>query len=382
MEVNRIVRSVLWNGRAGGTTWFHPRACMVPTGTGVAAFMTLQSITGSDVFGPVHWSVSEDMGRTWGRPEPIASLGRHPARSGLSEGVCDVVPEYHRQTDTVLAIGHNVYYDAAGRLARPQLERYPVYVIRTPDGAFSKAAKLHWDDPRGTAIYTCGCAQRVTRSDGRILIPLSFAPQGQTARSVGSVLCRYDGRRLTIERCGNELSNGVSRGLLEPSLAAFQGRYYMTIRAEDNRGYVTSSADGLTWDTQQPWCWDDGEPLTMSTTQQRWLPHSDGLYLVYTRKAKENVNVFRWRAPLYLARVDVERLCLIRTTERIVLPLIGDGVGNARHVARMGNFHTVATSTEESWVTVGECLPEDGWRGDVLLARVHWSRPNRMVEGR
>ena len=118
----------------------------------------------------------------------------------------------------------------------------------------------------------------------------------------------------------------------------------------------------------------------MSTTQQRWLVHSDALYLVYTRKAKENVNVFRWRAPLYLARVDTEKLCLIRATERVVLPLIGDGVNDARHVARMGNFHTTATTADESWVTVGECLPDDGWRGDVLGARIRWSRPNRLCQ--
>jgi hypothetical protein len=376
--VKAIERSVLWNGRAGGTTWFHPRACMVPTDRGPIAFMTLQSITGSDVFGPVHWSVSGDLGRTWTDPQQIAALGRHPARNDLTEGVCDVVPEYHARTDTVLAIGHNVYYDQTGRLARPQLERYPVYVVRTSAGQFSPATKLRWDDPRGTAIYTCGCAQRVTLADGRILIPLSFAPKGQTARSVGSVLCTYDGRTLTVERGGNELSNGVKRGLLEPTLAAFQGKVYMTIRAEDDRGYVTSSTDGLNWQPQRPWCWDDGAPLTMSTTQQRWLPHSDALYLVYTRKAEENVNVFRWRAPLYLARVDTEKLCLIRATERIVLPLIGDGVNNARHVARLGNFHTVAATADESWVTVGECLPEDDWRGDVLLARIQWSRPNRL----
>ena len=374
--VEGIERSVLWNGRAGGTTWFHPRACMIPTDDGPVAFMTLQSITGSDVFGHVHWSTSTDLGRSWTEPEKIAALGRHPARNELAEGVCDVVPEYHRQTDTVLAIGHNVYYDPTGRLARPQLERYPVYVVRPPAGRFSPAARLQWDDPRGTAIYTCGCAQRVTLADGRILIPLSFAPQGRAARSVGSVLCAYDGRTLAIERCSNELSNGVKRGLLEPTLAAFQDKVYMTIRAEDGRGYVTSSTDGLNWEPQRPWCWDDGEPLTMSTTQQRWLPHREALYLVYTRKAKENVNVMRWRAPLYLARVDTARLCLVRASERIVLPLIDDGVNDARHVARMGNFHTVAATPTESWVTVGECLPDDGWRGDVLLARVRWSRPN------
>jgi len=376
--VKEIQRSVLWNGRAGGTTWFHPRACMVPTDDGPVAFMTLQSITGSDMFGHVHWSISKDLGRTWTPPEKIAALGRHPARNELAEGVCDVVPEYHARTNTVLTIGHNVYYDKTERLARPQLERYPVYVVRTPDGAFSQAAKLRWDDPQGTAIYTCGCAQRVTLPNGQVLVPLSFAPKGKTARSVGSVLCSFDGRTVTIEQCSNELSNGAKRGLLEPTLAEFQGRYYMTIRAEDDRGYVTSSTDGLTWETQRPWCWDDGEPLTMSTTQQRWLPHSDALHLVYTRKARENANVMRWRAPLYLAQLDMKKLCLIRSTERIVLPLIGDGIDNARHVARMGNFHTVAATPTESWVTVGECLPYDGWRGDVLMARIRWLRPNTI----
>lgn len=377
--IKEIGRSVLWNGRAGGTTWFHPRACMVPSEHGPVAFMALQSTTGSDVFGPVHWSMSTDLGRSWAPPEKIPGFGRHPASNELVEGVCDVVPEYHARTGTVLAIGHNVYYDVTGRLARPQLKRYPVYVVRRPDGAFSQAQRLQWDDSRGTAIYTCGCAQRVTRSDGRILIALSFAPKGQTARSVASVLCVYDGRTLKIEQCGNELSNGVKRGLLEPTLAEFHGKIYMTIRAEDGRGHVTVSTDGLNWSAQRPWCWDDGEPLTMSTTQQRWLPHSDALYLVYTRKAKENINVFRWRAPLYVARVDTEKLCLVRSTERVVLPLIGDGVNNARHVARMGNFHTVAATPEESWVTVGECLPDDGWRGDTLMARIRWSQPSTIA---
>ncbi len=162
---------------------------------------------------------------------------------------------------------------------------------------------------------------------------------------------------------------------------ALDGRFYLTIRAEDDRGYVSASDDGLHWEPQRPWCWDDGEPLVMSTTQQHWLPHSDGLFLVYTRKAESNVNVMRWRAPLYLAEVDREALRLVRSSERVVLPLIGDGIDDPAHVARMGNFHTVAATPGESWVTVGETLPADGWRGDTLLARIRWSRPNRLVTG-
>jgi hypothetical protein len=80
-----------------------------------------------------------------------------------------------------------------------------------------------------------------------------------------------------------------------------------------------------------------------------------------------------------VARVDRTRLRLIRESEQIVLPLIGDGVRDADHVARMGNFHVTNASARESWVTVGETLPHDGWKGDTLLARIQWMRPNRLV---
>jgi hypothetical protein len=219
----------------------------------------------------------------------------------------------------------------------------------------------------------------VTKQDGDVLIPLSFGPEGRPSRSVTTVLCSFDGRDLRIRRVGDELVNKAGRGLLEPSLVYLDGRYFLTIRAEDGRGYVSSSEDGLRWEKQRPWCWDDGEALGMSTTQQHWLPHSEGLSLVYTRKAEDNAGVMRWRAPIYIARVDRGRLRLIRETEQVVLPLIGDGKDDPKRVAGMGNFHTVAATSGESWVTVGEEFPGNGWRGDTLLARIRWGRPNRLV---
>ncbi|MCX7827239.1 MAG: exo-alpha-sialidase, partial [Verrucomicrobiae bacterium] len=64
--VASIEKVVLRRGRDGsGPTWFHPRACMVPGAAGPMAFMTLQTIAGSDYFGPVHWMTSRDLGRTW-----------------------------------------------------------------------------------------------------------------------------------------------------------------------------------------------------------------------------------------------------------------------------------------------------------------------------
>lgn len=212
-----------------------------------------------------------------------------------------------------------------------------------------------------------------------MLLPMSFASQDDRPRSVASALCRFDGQRLSIHKMGNALSHPVKRGMLEPSLVRFDGRCYMTIRAEDERGYVAVSDDGLQWEPQRPWTWDDGEPLVTSTTQQHWLPHFEGLFLVYTRKDSTNEKVIRWRAPLFAAEVDLRTLRLIRASEQVVLPLSGDSVQNPKRVALLGNFHTTAAGLNQSWVTVGENRSRDDWAGDTLLARIHWRRPNQLV---
>ena len=71
----------------------------------------------------------------------------------------------------------------------------------------------------------------------------------------------------------------------------------------------------------------------------------------------------------------------VRSVGRCVLG-IGDGVDDPAHVARMGNFMPVNATVEESWVTVGETLPDDGWKGDTLLARIRWTRPNYELSWR
>ena len=57
--------------------------------------------------------------------------------------------------------------------------------------------------------------------------------------------------------------------------------------------------------------------------------------------------------------------------------MIGDGVNDPDHVVRMGNFHITNATPDESWVTVGECLPSNGWRGNLLLARDSLADPRR-----
>jgi len=301
--IESIKKETLWTNRDGKTrTWFHPRACMFPDQNGnPIALMNLQEIGGSNYFGPVHWTVSKDLGRTWSEPEPIASLGRDPVsgrKDNLMAGVCDVTPQYHPQTNTVIALGHVVFYKGDYFARKEQLARYPVYAVRAADGTWSQRKVLKWDDPRGGHIYSNNCGQRVVRPDGSVQMSFTFGPE-ENNRMVAGVRASFDGSELRVQQVDPPLHNPKGRGLLEPSVTEFANQFWITIRAEDNR---------------------------MSTTQQHWLTHSEGLFLVYTRKDQSNSNVIRWRSSLWVAQVDPIIRRLIRETEQIVLPLVGDGV--------------------------------------------------------
>jgi len=344
------------------------------------ALMTLQEIGGSDYFGQVHWTVSADLGRTWSEPVPIEALGRDPVpgrSDALRAGVCDVTPQYHAPTGTVIALGHVVFYKGDYFARKEQLARYPVYVTRAKDGRWSRRKILQWDDSRGGHIYSNNCGQRIVLPGGDVQMSFTFGPKPEN-RMVSGVRATFDGDHLKVHEVGPPMHNPTGRGLLEPSLTEFAGKFWITMRAEDGRGYVSVSDDGLRWADKQAWAWEDGVPLDMSTTQQHWLTHSEGLFLVYTRKDASNENVIRWRSPLYVAKVDVEKRCLVKSTEQVVLPLVGDGVNDPDHVALMGNFNVINASPEQSWVTVGEWMPRGGYRGDVLLARIRWSKPNQL----
>ena len=303
--------------------------------------------------------------------------GRDPVDGypDLKAGVCDVTPQFHPQSESVLALGHVVFYRGPRFARGDQLARYPVYAVRHKDGSWSDRKILQWDDPRGAFIYSNNCGQRVIMPNGDVMMSFTFGPE-ENHRMVAGVRCSFDGQELKIIEVGPALHHDVGRGLLEPSLSRFKDRFYLTIRAEDGHGYVAVSDDGLHYDRKTAWAWDDGEPIAMSTTQQHWLTHGEGLFLVYTRQDESNINVTRWRSPLWVARVDTERLCLIRESERVVLPMVGDGVGSPDDVALMGNFNVTNVRPDESWVTVGEWIPRRGARGDVLMARIEWSRPN------
>ncbi|MBI3427297.1 MAG: exo-alpha-sialidase [Acidobacteria bacterium] len=375
------IEHITWNRNRDnqGTTWFLPRLCVLPSPQGAQKFMTLQWIKGSDYYGPVQWQEVRGDGadwQTWSALQPVPGFGRRPYAGGIEEAVSDVMPQYHPNTKSIIALGHIVYY-RDGKYFPEQPQRYPVYVVRDAKGNWSSRQRLEWNDPRGSALYTAGGAQWLILPNGDALIPMSFRPKERADYGVTTALCSFDGKELKLKQVGNELRNTVKRGLLEPSLVHFRGQYFLTIRAEDGFGYVNTSKDGLQWSEPVAWKFDDGEALAMSTTQQHWLAHSEGLFLVYTRKTAENEKVMRWRSPLFIARVNEKTQRLIRATERTVFPLYGDPVNRPNEVPHYGNFHTVNINASESWITVGEVIPAN-FGGDLLLARVHWAKPNRL----
>lgn len=367
-------------GEAGNPTWFHPRACRIPgvDGQPATAFMTLQPIMGSDFFGPVHWMTSSDLGSTWTDPRPIPTLGRIKQPDGPEEGICDVVPDWHPATQTVLALGHNVFYSGE-RFSPDQPPRWPVYAVWR-DGRWGPRRRLEWSDPRGSYLYSNGCGERVTLPGGDILLAFYFAEAKNQRRSVCGVRCAFDGETLTVRQIGETIEHAEGRGLMEPSLIRFGEKVFITLRAEDERAYVCVSDDGMKWSPKKAWAYDDGTPLVTSTTQQHWLAHSDALFLVYTRKDVSNTGLFRWRAPLWMAQVDPVNLRLIRATERVVLPIAGDAANDPKYTGLMGNFHVTAISPEETWITEGDIRPQVGYKGDLLLARIRWARPNTLVK--
>jgi hypothetical protein len=166
--------------------------------------------------------------------------------------------------------------------------------------------------------------------------------------------------------------------LVEPSLARFGGKFYLTLR-NDAAGYVATSTDGLNFDSPRLWRWDDGTDLGNYNTQQHWVTHRDGLFLVYTRRGASNDHVIRHRAPLFIGQIDAEKLVVRRSTERILVPDRG---------ARLGNFGVTEVSPDETWVTVAEwmqtfspqlIIPVDNPRGadnSVFAARIQWQHPN------
>lgn len=371
-------------GYDGEYCWVHPNAGIVPRGPAqppsIILVMQRLWLKGSDVIYAINEMRTENFGRTWTGPyEHTESLGRRTEASGLIVVPGDFRPKWHAASGKLLGIGHTVRY--RGDVVAHMSPRETVYSVYDPEKrVWAPFRPLLMPDPTRHYSAGAGGSQRVDLPNGDILLPLYIRPEGESDFRSLVARCRFDGATLTAEELGNELAIDGGRGFNECSLARFGERFFLTFR-NDEAGYVAVSQDGLRFERPRIWTWDDGTELGNYNTQQHWVTHRDGLFLVYTRRGASNDHVMRHRAPLFIAQVDPERLVVVRATERILVPERG---------ARLGCFGVTDVSPDETWVTVAEWMqrasPIRDWaisvgnaRGadnSVYAARILWKESN------
>ena len=363
-------------GFDGTKCWVHARAGAIPPeATGrddgqPTVIMTMQELllSGSDVFYALNEMRTEDFGRSWKGPYRHESFARKQKSDSIQYTVCDFTPGWHARSKTLLGTGQTVWYENNHVMhVRPRATAYATY-------APSKQKWSDWKElemPAESRFENAGAGsvQRFDLESGEVLLPIYFKEPKATQYSTTVVRCSFDGSTLKYVSHGNELTIPIKRGLYEPSLTRYEGRYFLTLRNDDD-GYVSTSEDGANFSQPLKWRFDDGQILGNYNTQQHWVTHDTGLYLVYTRRGAENDHVFRHRAPLFMAQVDPETLRVIRSTERIIVPENG---------ARQGNFAVVKVSPAETWITVTEWMQPKGiekYGSDnrIYVARIQWKQ--------
>jgi hypothetical protein len=286
---------------------------------------------------------------------------------------------WHAASKKLIAIGIQVRYSDKGiaLLDRPRSYDFAYTVFDPASGKWNMWRNIdNVPEPEG-AFHTLapGCVQWLVQADGTLLVPVYIkGPKGDDYQ-VTVLHCGFDGERIKYLAHGDVLRIDGGRGYVEPSLAHYRGKYYLTLR-NDAKAYVTVSNNGLDYEAPRAWTFDDGTDLGSYNTQAHWLAHSGGLFLSYTRRGANNDHIARNRAPIFVAQVDPEKLHVIRKTEQALLPERG---------VMLGNFGAAAITPQESWVTDSEFLVSDGPHargadGTTWLGRITWSQPNELAK--
>ena len=326
-------------------TWFHPSVTLLHDGR---LFAVMQTMKGSDHYGGPCFSISADKGENWSAPTEIPAFkNKRIDGTPFVEGVADIRP-FTLQDGSVAVFGCTTFYTDNGAAAwDKQVEgkcpaQSAVYAIWSPETEkFGTRGILELP---GIASYRAACTQAILDGDDRIVVPIYFnsgsicdyhdykMPRFASLTAV----YRKQGDSLEYVAKSNSLELPILRGCIEPSIVRLHdGRYAMTLRAEDGKMYRAIGDDTLSWHDMRPWQWDDGTTIKTESTQQHWITLGQKAFLVYTRSNGENNGIMRFRAPLYIAEADAERAMLFRSTEKIVFPRqCINGVE-----ALYGNFH-------------------------------------------
>ena len=354
----RLSRERLFPGFDGTYCKIQPCVATDWKGTVLLTYQRLL-LSGSDVFYGQFIAKSSDGGRIWSEPKEIA-IFRDTKEDGYRV-VRYASVRYAKRSDRWYALGRSQLYAN---------DKVPLHgrVNGRPTGDALFAAV----DPVRAELTSCSVlpfpfaydavlpfGDPVEVEDGDLIVPLYFQAAGvQTKKGAhsppGKVVCvryRFKDKGLEVVRAGTPIEcPELKRGCGEPSLVQADGRFYLTVRS-DERGMFAESEDGLNFGELHTWCWEDGTPIGNRNTQQHWMVLQSGLHLAYTREGALNDHVFRTRAPIFLARFDPARKCLVRSTELPLVPEYG---------ARLGNFQTISDGRGESWLVTAEWMQPRG----------------------
>ncbi|GAA5221324.1 hypothetical protein GCM10025777_19540 [Membranihabitans marinus] len=362
----------LIQGHTDSSTWFYPSVGVIPNNQPIFVFAIQEWFKGrSDVFSPVVSSYSLDKGQSWTELEDPQSAFTYRSESdNIDVGICNFTLKWHKKTKSLLGTAHTVRYREKSLVSGLRSTIWATYDETTMSWNKWKSLEM----PNDPKFYDSGaCAdQRVDLPNGDVLLPIYYRAKGVDRYTSSVIRCSYDGEDLVFKEIGNALDLNIRRGFFEPSIAFYKGKYYLTIRNDEN-GYVAVSEDGLNFSEPVIWHFDNGKEIGTYNTQQHWIVHSDGLYLVYTRRGADNDHVIRHRAPLFIAEVDVEKMVLKKETEKIVIPNRG---------ALLGNFSIANINENETWVTAAELMmgkgeEKYGAEGNVYAAKILWNKPNK-----
>ena len=354
--------------------WLHARVAAVPragcNGKARVVMSIQKELRLDDFYSGLFVLHTNDMGVTWTKPDERPELAWRRQEGGIIIAVADPTPGWHGQTGKVIVFGCTVHY-LNGKAIQPQ-PGVTSYTVHDPNsGTWSPWQEIKMPERKDFFCTRSSCSQWLSEPDGTLLVPFYFYTRQSNVCSVAVMRCSFDGKVVKYLEHGNELKLNVQRGLNEPSITFFQGQYYLTMR-NNEKGYVSVSDDGLHFAPIKAWTFDDGADLGSYNTQQHWATHSDALFLCYTRRGANNDHIPRHRAPLFLGQVDPKKLCVIRKSERILIP---------ENNAWMGNSGVTNINENETWVTVGEydeyAFP--GRETSVFVARIIWSKPNRLA---
>ncbi|MCE9530201.1 MAG: glycoside hydrolase [Planctomycetes bacterium] len=350
----------------------------------IVVTMSPMLLTGSDSYFAIHEMRSGDLGKTWSGPfKHTDTLGRRPGGkfNGNPVEVCvsDYWPKWHAKSGKLLGTGQSLRYANNKGPINGSSRDTTFSVYDAEKNTWSPWEALVFKEGKLQYSSGAGCTQRVDLPNGEILLPVYYRTEGNKIAESKILRCGFDGKKLTVLEEGPALKLEVKRGLTEPSLAHFKGKFFLTLR-NDDAAYVAVSDDGVKFGDIKKWTWDDGTDLGSYNTQAHWVTHSDALYLVYTRRGANNDHIFRHRAPLFIAEVDVAKLQVKKATEQILIPEKG---------ARFGNFGVCNVSENETWIVETEWMqrpPQEpiipvvnkwGAEGRVYAARIIWQKPNK-----